>query len=150
MTNMYLAYFTNQYPTVSHSFIRREIITLQEMGNTVERFALRSDGAELVNPLNHGEFNKTSYASSEPKITIILAIFNAALKQPLKFLKTLLLAVKLGLRSDRGVLRNLAYLLESCVILKWQSEKTEHIHVHFGTNSASVVKFSRLLGGASL
>lgn len=94
MTNMYLAYFTNQYPTVSHSFIRREIITLEEMGNTVERFALRSVGAELVDPLNHSEFNKTSHASSEPKITIILAIFNAALKQPLKFLKTLLLAGK--------------------------------------------------------
>jgi len=146
---MKLAYFTNQYPKVSHSFIRREILALEDLGHEVERFALRSDEAELVDPLDEQEFSKTSYVLLEPKRLILLACFKAFLKRPWCFLKTLSLAVKLGRRSDRGVLRNIAYFVESCVLLKWQTDKNiQHIHAHFGTNSTSVVMFAYLLGGA--
>ncbi|WP_288356582.1 glycosyltransferase family 4 protein [uncultured Cycloclasticus sp.] len=146
---MKLAYFTNQYPKVSHSFIRREILALEKLGHEVERFALKSDEAELVDSLDEQEFSKTSYVLSEPKHLILLAFFRAFIKRPLCFLKTLCLTVKLGMRSDRGVLRNMAYFVESCVLLKWQTDKNiQHIHAHFGTNSTSVVMFAYLLGGA--
>lgn len=36
-----IAYFTNQYPKVSHSFVRREILALEAHGVQVHRFALR-------------------------------------------------------------------------------------------------------------
>jgi len=147
---MRIAYFTNQYPKVSHSFIRREILALEQLGHTVERFALRSDESELVDPVDQREFTKTSYILSEDKVTILKVCFNTLIKQPWLFCKTLLLAVKLGFRSDRGILRNMAYMLESCVLLDWQREKKiEHIHAHFGTNSTAVVMFSHLLGGAA-
>jgi len=146
---MRIAYFTNQYPKVSHSFIRREILALEKLGHTVKRFALRSDGEELVDPVDRDEFSKTSYVLSESKISIIMACLNVIFKQPLRFLTTLILAIKLGFRSDRGVLRNIAYLLESCVLLKWQrAQDIQHVHAHFGTNSTSVVMFAHLLGGA--
>jgi len=35
-----LAYFVNQYPKVSHSFIRREILALERQGFEVLRIAL--------------------------------------------------------------------------------------------------------------
>jgi hypothetical protein len=38
---MKVAYLVNQYPHVSHSFIRREIIALEAQGLTVERFSIR-------------------------------------------------------------------------------------------------------------
>ena len=38
---MKIAYFVNQYPKVSHSFIRREIVALETLGFPIERFALR-------------------------------------------------------------------------------------------------------------
>ena len=146
---MRIAYFTNQYPKVSHSFIRREILALEKLGHSVERFALRSDEAELVDPVDQSEFTKTSYVLSESKISIIVACLQVIFKRPLRFLTTFILAIKLGFRSDRGVLRNIAYLLESCVLLTWQRDKDiQHVHAHFGTNSTSVVMFAHLLGGA--
>ena len=38
---MRIAYFINQYPKVSHSFIRREILALERQGFEIERLALR-------------------------------------------------------------------------------------------------------------
>lgn len=38
---MRIAYFINQYPKVSHSFIRREILALERQGFEVQRIALR-------------------------------------------------------------------------------------------------------------
>lgn len=145
---MRLAYFTNQYPKVTHSFIRREILALEKLGHSVERFAIRSDQAELIDPVDIKEFAKTSYVLSVTKFTIVLTCLKVIFTKPLPFLTTLILAIKLGFRSDRGVLRNIAYLLESCVLLEWQRDKNiQHIHAHFGTNSTSVVMFTYLLGG---
>lgn len=147
---MKLAYFTNQYPKVSHSFIRREIQGLEKLGHEVKRFALRSNEAELVDPSDLDEFNKTTYILSTPKWNLILRALSTFILQPIKFISVLLLAVRLGFRSDRGVVRHLIYLIESCTLLKWQSQNDiEHIHAHFGTNSTTVVMFSYLLGGAA-
>lgn len=147
---MKLAYFTNQYPKVSHSFIRREILALEEIGHSVERFALRSDEAELVDLSDKSEFDKTTYVLSESKVTVILLGVKTLLRQPVNFISTMMKALKMGFRSDRGVLRHLIYLLESCVLLQWQQERAiQHIHAHFGTNSTAVVMFAHLLGGSS-
>nr|NOY04368.1 colanic acid biosynthesis glycosyltransferase WcaL [Gammaproteobacteria bacterium] len=44
---MRIAYFINQYPKVSHSFIRREILALERQGVEVQRLALRGWDAEV-------------------------------------------------------------------------------------------------------
>ena len=38
---MNVAYLVNQYPHVSHSFIRREIAALEVQGITIQRFSIR-------------------------------------------------------------------------------------------------------------
>ncbi len=146
---MKLAYFINQYPKVSHSFIRREILALENLGYAVERFALRTDKDELVDPLDQSELKKTRYILSEQPLKIALAFLRTFCASPSVSFKSLKVAIKLGLRSDRGVIRHLIYLIEACVLLQW--EKTagiEHIHAHFGTNSTTVVMLAHLLGGA--
>ncbi len=55
-----IAYFTNQYPKVSHTFVRREIEALERRGVDVLRLALRSDRTELVDPRDLEEFDKQS------------------------------------------------------------------------------------------
>ena len=48
MSKFNIAYFINQYPKVSHSFIRREILALERQGFSVERIALRGWDGDLV------------------------------------------------------------------------------------------------------
>ena len=57
---MRVAYFTNRYPAVSHTFIRREIRAMEALGLSVARFALRS-GADLVDDQDKAEARQTRY-----------------------------------------------------------------------------------------
>ncbi|MEO0408390.1 MAG: colanic acid biosynthesis glycosyltransferase WcaL, partial [Cyanobacteria bacterium P01_A01_bin.135] len=54
-----VAYLVNQYPKVSHSFIRREILSLEDHGLTVLRFSVRSCSGELVDAVDKQELEKT-------------------------------------------------------------------------------------------
>lgn len=45
---MKITYLINQYPKVSHSFIRREILALEKQGFDVQRIAQRGWGDTLV------------------------------------------------------------------------------------------------------
>lgn len=145
---MKLAYFINQYPKVSHSFIRREIMALERLGYTVERYALRTNKDELVDPLDQSELSKTRYVLSERPLKIGLAFIKTFYSSPLLLYKAFKAAIFMGLRSDRGLILHLIYVIEACVLLQW--EKTSgiyHIHAHFGTNSTTVVMLAYLLGG---
>src|SRR5687768_17419719 len=58
------------------------------------------------------------------------------------------MALKHGRQSGSGVSLQLVYLAEACVLRKWLAEGgTQHLHTHFGTNSATVALLCRLLGG---
>ena len=58
------------------------------------------------------------------------------------------MAVRVGRVDERGLARNLIYLSEACVLLGWLDEQgIEHVHTHYGTNSATVAMLCRLLGG---
>ena len=56
-----VAYLVNQYPKVSHSFIRREILALERQGVAVERFALRGWDDELPDAADRAERERTRY-----------------------------------------------------------------------------------------
>ena len=58
---MRVAYLINQYPKVSHSFIRREILALERHGFEVLRIALRGWDLELVDPEDLQERTRTRY-----------------------------------------------------------------------------------------
>lgn len=146
---MKLAYFINQYPKVSHSFIRREIMALEKLGFEIERYALRTDKDELVDPSDQAELQKTRYLLSESKLKIITACLNTLLTSPFLFLSALKTTISLGFRSERGLLMHLIYWVEACMLLQWQKESAIlHVHAHFGTNSTTVVMLARLMGGA--
>ncbi len=147
---MKIAYFINQYPKVSHSFIRREILALEKLGYSVQRFAIRTNQAELVDPVDLTESEKTQAILALPITAIISSIIKVFVSAPLVFFKVLLKALKIGWHSERGLLLHLFYLAESCVLLKLQQQtEVEHIHAHFGTNSTTVVMLAHLLGGVS-
>lgn len=145
---MRIAYFVNQYPKVSHSFIRREILALERQGLEVQRIALRGWDAELHDPEDLAERGKTRYVLQAGIKGLLAPTLQALRAQPGRFFKALKLALRLGRRADRSWPYHLVYLAEACQVLQWlQASAAEHVHAHFGTNSAEVVMLAQALGG---
>lgn len=147
---MKIAYLVNQYPKISHSFIRREIAALEEQGLCITRFAIRSCAAELVDPADLEELSKTEVVLDQPLPQILFLCLGMALQSPWQWLMVLGRAIALSRHADRSGFHYLAYFVEACVIVRWcQRQHIDHLHAHFGTNSATVALLSRWLGGPS-
>lgn len=143
-----VAYLVNQYPHVSHSFIRREIVSLEAQGIHVERFSVRDTSAHLVDPADQSEQKRTQVLLSAGAFGLLGALAATMLVHPLRWMRAARWAVRLGRRSQQGVLRHLIYLTEACLLLgKLRRSGARHLHAHFGTNSATVALLTRLLGG---
>ncbi|MBU0500927.1 MAG: glycosyltransferase [Gammaproteobacteria bacterium] len=143
-----IAYFINQYPKVSHSFIRREILALERQGLAVTRIALRGWDAELADAEDEREREKTRYALREGMVPLLAALARALVRSPRNLLSALRLALRMGWRGDRPLPYHLIYLAEACRILPWLREAgVSHLHAHFGTNSAEVAMLVQALGG---
>ncbi|MBE9125766.1 MULTISPECIES: glycosyltransferase [unclassified Coleofasciculus] len=145
---MTIAYLVNQYPKVSHSFIRREISGLEACGIRVARFSIRSCESELVDEADKLELEKTRLVLGVGKVGLLFGLLRIFATKPVRFLIALGLTLKIGLGSERGLLNHLAYLAEACVLLGWFSELgVTHVHAHFGTNSTTVAMLCHVLGG---
>lgn len=147
---MKIGYFANQYPKVSHSFIRREIQALERQGVEVCRYALKSDLAELVDDGDIGEYYKTRFILDTSSLYILWITFFWFCNAPLRWLSALKLTLATGWHSDRGLFRHIFYFLEAGVLAKWsRQDNIEHIHAHFGTNSTTVVMLAEKMSGVS-
>ena len=76
---MRIAYLMNQYPKVSHIFIRREILALERLDFEVFRIALRGWDGELVDDEDRVERKRTRYVLREGASALLLAIMRALL-----------------------------------------------------------------------
>lgn len=143
-----VAYFINQYPMVSHSFIRREILALERQGCEIQRIALRGWDGELVDEEDQRERTRTRYLLQEGFPPLLWALLRTLLTAPGRFFSALALAIRMGWRATRPLPYHLVYFAEACRILPWlKSFGATHVHAHFGTNSAEVVMLAHELGG---
>jgi colanic acid/amylovoran biosynthesis glycosyltransferase len=144
-----VAYLVNQYPAVSHSFIRREVAAHEAQGIHVERFSIRPPPARLVDPDDQAEQARTRVLLGRGMPRLAAAFLLTAIATPGAWLRTLRAAVRLGRRSERGVLRHFVYVAEASLLSRWirAAGGVSHLHAHFGTNSAAVAMFTRMLGG---
>ncbi len=145
---MKIAYFTNQYPKVSHSFIRREIHALEKSGFEILRFSVRGNPEELVDRADIAEEKKTRLIVEENPVNILIAFLLAFLSNPIRFYRSAILGFRVARNSGNRKLRHIFYFIEACILLRWlRHAKVDHIHVHFGTNPATVAMLAHVMGG---
>ena len=143
-----IAYFINQYPKVSHSFIRREILALERQGFEILRIALRGWDDKLVDAEDQQERTRTRYVLQAGLLPLLFAMLRALVASPGRFFSAFALAIRMGRHAERPLPYHLAYLAEACRMLPWlKSFGAMHVHAHFGTNSAEVVMLAHELGG---
>ncbi len=144
---MRVGYLVNQYPKVSHAFIRREIEALEADGVEVHRFTVRPP-AGLVDASDLAEAARTRVVLAGGVASLLALGVRECCTRPLRFLRAFRMALRLGRRSDRGAPRHIAYLLEAVRLRRWLATAgLHHLHAHFGTNSATVAMLCRILGG---
>lgn len=147
--SMRVAYLINQYPKVSHSFIRREIHALEAQGWTIERFAIRGWDEPLADPEDAVERDRTDYLLGGGVAALLGVTLRCAVARPLAWLRALRATLQMAAgHSDRSLVRHLASLAQACVLWHRVSKsRAVHLHAHFGTNSAEVALLTHLLGG---
>jgi colanic acid/amylovoran biosynthesis glycosyltransferase len=142
-----IAYLMNQHPSPSVSFIRREIIGLENAGATVARFSIRRWSGQVVDPADKSELKQTEILLDRGAL-LILDVIVCCLQAPRQFLRAVKLCFSVGWKSDRGLLRTSMYFVEACRLKRRLAAcGIDWVHAHFGTNSAAVVMFCRVLGG---
>jgi len=147
---MRIAYFINQYPKVSHSFVRREILGLEAQGVEVLRYSVKRDGIDAVDEADLNELDKTTYIAEQQKLDVIGIVLRLFMRSPLRWIKSFASAIRLGSNSHSGVVKHLIYFIEACVLLdSFNTNDVRHVHAHFGTNSTTVIMLAKLLGNIS-
>ena len=145
---MRIAYLINQYPKVSHSFIRREILALEQNGVEISRIALRGWDGPVVDQEDILERKRTRYVLHDGVWPLLLAVIQMVATRPIRFSRALGLAWIMSRRAERPLPVHFAYLAEACRIVPWlRQDGVGHVHAHFGTNSAEVAMLANVLGG---
>jgi glycosyltransferase involved in cell wall biosynthesis len=81
-------------------------------------------------------------------MALLFAFLRILATHPIRLVKATGLVWKVSRQADRPLAVHLIYLLEACLVVSWlRAEKTEHLHAHFGTNSAEVAMLVHELGG---
>lgn len=144
---MKLAYLTNRYPAVSHTFIRDEIGEVERLGHPVTRFSVRPADSGLCDARDIAEAAKTRYVLAD-RLGIIRSVFRYAVRHPCRLVQCLTKAAGWGFCDASGVIKNIAYVIEAAYLSEsCRHLGIEHVHAHFGTNSAAVAMWCRCLDG---
>jgi colanic acid/amylovoran biosynthesis glycosyltransferase len=141
-------YLVNQYPAVTHTFIKREVLALERSGMKVIRVAARA-GKALVDHGDIKEQEQTTYLLRRP-LNLLKAAIWLLLLRPQSVVKALATTLRMMRRSDRGPFLHILYLIEACGVASLvRATGAAHIHAHFGTNPAEVALLASELSGAT-
>jgi len=107
--------------------------------------AIRPPFDAIVDPLDQAEAARTTTVLRVgPGLLSVLIL---ATRRPGRFLGALITLASLW-RQAGGVVRHGAYLMEAAYLARLLSKHgSQHLHAHFGTNSATVALLTRSLGG---
>lgn len=145
---MRIAYLINTYPGPYITYIRREIRAMEALGVSTFRYALRSGGRSSADPEDEIEERITKYILQSNALELLKCCVTTVLLKPAAASRAIRDALRIGLRSDRGILRNLMYLVEAMVLASWcRRDNIQHVHAHFGTNSAAIAMLAKHFSG---
>ncbi len=145
---MRVAYLVNQYPKTSHSFIRREIAALERHGVEVERFTIRKVTEPLPDERDQAEIVKTQVLLDRNKVLTESMLTAAA--SPAAVASALAEATTLARAAGTSRSKYVAYLAEAATLASLLNDSgINHVHAHFGTNSATVALLWSILSGGT-
>ena len=148
-----IAYLVSQYPGISETFILREVLALREMGFEIQVASINSPDRDLSNltAIERAEYDRTLYVKRTAPTRALWAHLRLALSAPLRYVRALRFALRLGRVDRKRKLLGFFYFAEAGVIANWmQRHQLAHLHVHFATPASTVGTIVSKLIGTSL
>jgi glycosyltransferase involved in cell wall biosynthesis len=143
-----IGYLSTHYPSVSHSFILREILALEALGVGIEPMAINAAPEDdVLTDVDRAERRRTFYVKAQPKARIVAALWRAFRRKPTALVSTSMLAVRSAGFDLKAGLWRLLQLVEATVVWdECERSGVRHIHAHFGQVPATVAWFTAELG----
>ncbi|HQC29236.1 MAG TPA: hypothetical protein PK342_07605, partial [Methylotenera sp.] len=137
---MNLAYFCSEYPSRSHTFIRREISELRRRGAKIDVYALRKPKLEnIISEIDHLEFNETISILPIKPWQLALVHGEMFFKNPIAYFKAFKTALGHHLPGVKNTLWSIFQFAEGIILAHHLQQKpVQHLHIHFA-NSGAVV-----------
>ena len=134
-----IAYLNTQYPSLSHTFIEREVEAVRANGIDVHTFSVRKPGAaDLLSEAHRAAAAETTYLIDGAG-PFILALLAYGLAHPIATIRGLLASQQLSPPGLRNRLLHLVYFAEAIRLVRgMQQQNLDHVHVHMAINCASV------------
>lgn len=144
---MRVAYLTNRYPAVSHSFIRREIEAIEAEGTAVCRYSVRAaDESNLPDARDRAELEKTVVLLDIGALRLLMQVFLTFVRWPGRSFAALKIAFGNADWSLAGFIRRSAYFAEAAALAgRMRAAHVDHLHAHFATNPAMVARIASKL-----
>src|SRR5215468_5744263 len=142
-----IAYVMSRFPTLTETFILREIVCLIQSGWTLTVYPLIFQRQDIVHP---AAGSLLSNVRRVPFLSVRVATenFRTAVLQPGRYATTLLTALCENLRSPRFLVRTIALLPKIVYAARlMEKDRIQYVHAHFATHPALAAWVIRRLTG---
>lgn len=134
-----VAYLNTQYPSLSHTFIEREVHALRAQGIDVRTFSIRRPrNIDQLSQRHRQATAQTCYLLSSYRdlaATVVCALF----ARPRSVLRAIVASQRLATPGIGARLRHLAYVAEALRLdQEMRRRGLSHVHVHMANNGAAV------------
>jgi len=144
-----IGYFASEYPSISHTFIRREIAALRRRGLEIRTFSIRrAPEAAPLGAKDRREEGETRYLLPAGLVSIASAHVRELVRNPLRYAQAFFVALRNRPPGARALLWSLFYFAEGALHADaLHREDVRHLHVHFARAAGDVARVACLLRG---
>jgi len=146
-----IGYFSSEYPTISHTFIRRELSALRRKGIEVRTFSIHRPPRDApLGAADRQEEAQTFYVQPPGFASTVRAHLGEIFRSPLRYGRALGIAVKNRPPGARAALWSLFYFAEGVILAgALRHARIRHLHVHFARAGGDVARIACFLAGIS-
>ncbi len=140
---MRIAYLNSEYPSLSHTFIEREVRHLRAQGVEITTFSVRPPtGTATLGSAHEQAARETRVVLRSPG-SLLGSCVHALLTRPLGLLRAVVEGQRMSPPGLRARLWHAAYAVEAARLARMlRREGLTHVHVHMANNGAAIARLA--------
>lgn len=134
-----IGYLISQYPTASHTFVRREVAAMRAAGLTIRTYSIRPGEPSPGDAMAEAEAASTYAVLGQSPLAYLGAHVSALLTGPLRYFSTLRLGLRHRVPGLKALLWALFYFAEAILLARQlRRDGVTRLHNHFANAGATV------------